>query len=113
MTIDFTCQKCDAAFDLEASDVVEGTEKLQCPHCDAKPPTAVAEDFALALTELMTQVQALSRKFTVSFSVDSEEASTSDEDEDEDKKGDGEEEEEGEEGDEDEAEDDGGDEGRY
>jgi DNA-directed RNA polymerase subunit RPC12/RpoP len=52
MSIDFTCQKCEASFELDAQDLIEGTEKIVCPHCDAKAPTNLAEDFVAALTEM-------------------------------------------------------------
>jgi hypothetical protein len=84
MTIDFTCQKCEGSFDLEAAEIVEG-DKIVCPHCDAKAPTTVVEDFASALGELITQSQALSRKFALSFSFDSEEAAVAAEEEKEEK----------------------------
>ena len=111
MTIDFTCQKCDGTFDLEASEVIEG-EKLACPHCESKAPSAAAEDFASALADLFAQSQALARKFQVSFSFDSEEAAVAKEEEEEDKDEDKDDDEDAEEG-EDEIEDDEGDEDRY
>jgi DNA-directed RNA polymerase subunit RPC12/RpoP len=110
MTIDFTCQKCDSSFDLEASEIIEG-EKIVCPHCDAKAPTNVAEDFAAALGELITQSQALSRKFPLSFSFDSEEAAVAADEEEEDK--DDAEDDETEEDEDEEVDDEDGDEGRF
>ena len=32
MTIDFTCVKCEGSFELDAQDITDGTEKLECPH---------------------------------------------------------------------------------
>jgi hypothetical protein len=115
MTIDFTCQKCDGSFDLEATEIIEG-DKIVCPHCDAKAPTTVAEDFSSALGELITQSQALSRKFGISFSFDSEEAAVAAEEEEEDK--DTDEDEDAGDGDEDadedeDGDDENGDEGRF
>ena len=72
MTIDFTCQKCEASFELDYEDLADGTEKLICPHCDAKAPSNLVEDFVSALTELTAQVAALSKKFTLSMTVESE-----------------------------------------
>ena len=72
MTIDFTCQKCEASFELDAQDLIDGTEKLVCPHCDAKAPSNLAEDFVSALTEMRVQVTALSKKFGVSMAVETE-----------------------------------------
>ena len=73
MSIDFTCQKCEASFELDAQDLIEGTEKIVCPHCDAKAPTNLAEDFVAALSEMRAQVAALGKKFAVSMSLEAEE----------------------------------------
>ncbi|MDQ3265731.1 MAG: hypothetical protein M3Y59_19100 [Myxococcota bacterium] len=80
MTIDFICQKCEGSFELDAQDLIDGTEKLVCPHCDAKAPSALVEDFTNALTEMLAQAAALSKKFAVNMAIESEEA---DEDEEE------------------------------
>ena len=72
MSIDFTCQKCEASFELDAQDLIEGTEKLVCPHCDAKAPANLSEDFVAALTEMRAQIAALSKKFSVSMTLESE-----------------------------------------
>jgi DNA-directed RNA polymerase subunit RPC12/RpoP len=85
MTIDFTCQKCEASFELDAQDLIDGTEKLVCPHCDAKAPTNLVEDFVAALGEMRAQVAALSKKFSVNMAVETEDLEEElDEDEDED-----------------------------
>lgn len=73
MTIDLTCQKCEGTFELAAQDLIEGTEKLACPHCGQKSPTNIQEDFVAALTEMRTQVAALGKRFTVTLSLESEE----------------------------------------
>ena len=73
MTIDFTCQKCEGSFELEAQDLIDGTEKLVCPHCNAKAAANLLADFTAALAELIAQVAALSKKFTLSLSFESEE----------------------------------------
>lgn len=89
MTIDFTCQKCEASFELDAEDLIDGTEKLVCPHCNARAPTNLAEDFVSALTEMQAQVAALGKKFSVNMSLETEdleeelEAKKGDEPEDE------------------------------
>jgi len=85
MTIDFTCQKCEASFELDAQDLLDGTEKLACPHCDAKAPTNLVEDFVAALSEMRAQVAALSKKFAVNMAVETEDLEDElDEDEEED-----------------------------
>lgn len=73
MTIDFTCQKCEGSFELDAQDLIDGTEKLVCPHCDAKAPGNLVDDFTSALTEMLAQAAALSKKFTVNLAIESEE----------------------------------------
>lgn len=87
MTIDFTCQKCEGGFEIDAQDLIDGTEKLLCPHCDAKAPASLTEDFVSALSEMMSQAAALSKKFAVSLAIESdelEEEEDADDDEDED-----------------------------
>ena len=85
MSIDFTCQKCEAGFELDAQDLIEGTEKLLCPHCDAKAPANITEDFVAALTEMRAQITALSKKFSVSMTLESEDLEDElDEDDEED-----------------------------
>jgi hypothetical protein len=85
MTIDFTCQKCEASFELDAQDLIDGTEKLVCPHCDAKVPANVVDDFTSALTEMRAQVAALAKKFSVNLSVETEELEDELEDDEKDK----------------------------
>jgi len=86
MTIDFTCQKCEASFELDAQDLIDGTEKLACPHCEAKAPTNLIEDFVAALTEIRATVAALGKKFAVTMAIETEdvaeEAEALDDDED-------------------------------
>lgn len=73
MTIDFTCRKCDASFELDADDLIDGTEKLQCPNCDAKASSTMVEDFTAALSELKAQVVTLGKKFAVNLAVETDE----------------------------------------
>jgi DNA-directed RNA polymerase subunit RPC12/RpoP len=83
MSIDFTCQKCEASFELDAQDLIEGTEKIVCPHCDAKAPTNLSEDFVAALTEMRAQIAVLGKKFAVSMTLETAELEDELEDEDE------------------------------
>jgi len=88
MTIDFTCQKCDASFEIDAQDLIDGSEKLVCTSCDAKAPPSLVEDFVAALTEMRTQVAALGKKFSLSMAFETEdledlEAKADEEDEEE------------------------------
>lgn len=73
MTIDFTCQKCEGSFELDAQDLIDGTAKLACPNCGAKAPSGMVEDFTSALSELNAQVATLSKRFAVTMSVETEE----------------------------------------
>ncbi len=85
MNIDFSCQKCEGAFELDLQDLVDATEKLECPHCNAKATTTQTEDLANALTEVQTQLAALAKKFSVSVTIetdDLEEVDDAPEDED-------------------------------
>lgn len=85
MNIDFTCAKCDGSFELDSQDIVDGTEKLECPHCDAKASQTAVDEFNAAITELLAQVAAMSKKFAVAFAIDSEDVDVPvDEDDDED-----------------------------
>ncbi|NBC40160.1 hypothetical protein HJC22_10575 [Corallococcus exiguus] len=108
MSIDFTCQKCEASFELEAQDLIEGTEKIVCPHCDAKAPANLSEDFVAALTEMRAQIAILSKKFAVTMTLEAEELEDEldDEDEDEEESDDDEDDDEDEDEDDEESEDD-------
>jgi hypothetical protein len=91
MTIDLTCQKCEGTFELDAQDLIEGTEKLACPHCGARAPSNLQEDFVSALSEIRTQVAALSKRFSLSMSLETEELEDELEEEDDDEEDDDEE----------------------
>ncbi len=84
MTLDFTCQKCEGTFELDAQDLVDGSEKLECPHCNTRAPANVVDDFVAALTEMRAQVATLSKRFTLSTTLESEDLAELDADEDED-----------------------------
>jgi len=85
MTLDFTCQKCEGTFEIDAQDLVDGSEKLECPHCNTRAPANLVDDFVAALTEMRAQVAALSKRFTLSTTLESEDLAELDaEDEDED-----------------------------
>ena len=85
-TIDFTCQKCEGIFDLDAADLMDGTEKLGCPHCDNKLTKTANEDFSAALAELTAQLAAIAKKFSVALEVETADlpAAAIDDDEDDD-----------------------------
>jgi len=72
MTIDFTCQKCETSFEIDAQDLIDGTEKLVCPQCHARAPASLTDDFVSALTEMRAQVAALGKKFAVNMDLESD-----------------------------------------
>ena len=84
MTLDFTCQKCEGTFEIDAQDLIDGSEKLECPHCNTRAPTNVVDDFVAALTEMRAQVAALSKRFSLSTTLESEDLAELDADDDED-----------------------------
>lgn len=89
-TIDFTCQKCEGVFELDAADLIDGTEKLACPHCDNKLTKTANEDFSAALAELNAQLAAMAKKFSVALEVETADlpAAALDDDEDDDEEDD-------------------------
>ena len=85
MTLDFTCQKCEGTFEIDAQDLIDGSEKLECPHCNTRAPANVVDDFVAALTEMRAQVAAMSKRFSMSTTLESEDLAELDaEDEDDD-----------------------------
>jgi hypothetical protein len=72
MTIDFTCQKCDASFEIDVQDLIDGSEKLVCTSCEAKAPANLVEDFVAALTEMRAQVAVLGKKFSLAMAFETE-----------------------------------------
>lgn len=85
MTLDFTCQSCEGGFELDSGDLADGSEALQCPHCDVKAPQSAVDDFVAALTELKAQVASLGKRFAVNLTIETEEVEEEvDEEEEED-----------------------------
>ena len=90
MTIDLNCQQCDASFETEVTDILEG-EPLVCPNCGQKAPRKSIEEIGNALDELLSRVAELRPRFLLSFSIESddlpppydEEGGAEDEEEDE------------------------------
>jgi DNA-directed RNA polymerase subunit RPC12/RpoP len=90
MTIDLSCQQCDASFEIEVTDILEG-EPLACPNCGQKAPRKTVEELGNAFDELLTRVADLRPRFLLSLSIESddlpppydEEAGSEDEEEDE------------------------------
>jgi hypothetical protein len=72
MTLDFTCQSCDASFEMELSDILEDPSAVQCPSCELKAPRAAVEGVSGALDDLFAQLAVLRRRFAVEMEIDSE-----------------------------------------
>jgi hypothetical protein len=72
MTLDFTCQACDATFDVELTELLD-EPVVQCPSCEARAPRAAVEGVTGALDDLFAQLAVLRRKFTVVLEVASDE----------------------------------------
>ncbi len=72
MMIDLTCQKCEASFEVDASDVIEGNERIKCPNCDAKAPQNLVDDLGNSLGELCKAIAALRTRFEVSLALETD-----------------------------------------
>lgn len=72
MTIDFACAECENSFELDATELLDDPGNLTCPNCDAKAPRRKVEAFAGALDELLKAMSALSGKFTVNLSAETD-----------------------------------------
>jgi hypothetical protein len=72
MTLDFSCSKCEASFELELADLLED-DKLQCPNCDAKAPRDAVDGFTTALDDMFGSLKALKKSFTVNYAIESDE----------------------------------------
>lgn len=71
MTLDVTCQSCEATFEVELADILEESQ-LECPSCEARAPKVAIDGITSALDELFTQLSGLRRKFELSFEVESD-----------------------------------------
>ena len=71
MTLDFTCQACDTSFELDLTELLD-EPRVQCPSCDARAPTTIAEGLSNAMDELLGQVARIRPKFQVGFEVESD-----------------------------------------
>lgn len=71
MTIDFNCQNCDASFELDVSDILEG-DPIVCPNCSQKTARKQVEELGNALDEFLARVAELRPRFLLSMSVESD-----------------------------------------
>lgn len=71
MTIDFNCQQCDASFEIDVTDILEG-DPVSCPNCGQKAPRKAVEELGNALDELLARVADLRSRFLLSFAVESD-----------------------------------------
>ncbi len=72
MTVDFSCEKCEASFEIDLGDLIEGSEHIKCPNCSTKATGSMGEDFSNALGELCKQMAAMRKKFGVSLALESD-----------------------------------------
>jgi Ran GTPase-activating protein (RanGAP) involved in mRNA processing and transport len=72
MMIDLNCQKCEASFEVDAADVMEGNERIKCPNCDAKAPQPLVDDHGNTLSELCKAIAALRARFEVSLALETD-----------------------------------------
>lgn len=71
MTIELNCQECDADFELDFGDLLEG-EPIVCPECGQRAPASATEELANALDELLARVADLRSRFFVAMSIESD-----------------------------------------
>jgi hypothetical protein len=89
MVIDFECNNCNGDFELDVAEMIETPKPIKCPHCKAKLDTKSSEDFATVLEDLIAQVAAMAKKFSLTLTLESDDlpgayAKEEEEDEDED-----------------------------
>jgi predicted Zn finger-like uncharacterized protein len=72
MTIDLTCEKCEASFEVDAADILDAAEPIKCPNCNAKMPQAMVEEFSNALNDLCKVISAMRKKFAVSLALETD-----------------------------------------
>ncbi len=71
MTLDLTCQACDASFELDVGEILD-EPRIQCPSCDARAPMPMSVGLSNALDDVLGQVARLRSKFQVVFEVESD-----------------------------------------
>ena len=87
MVIDMECNNCNGDFELDVADLLESPKPLKCPHCKVKVDAKTSEDFATTLEDLIAQVAALGKKFSMTMTIETDDlpgAYAQEEDEDED-----------------------------
>ena len=92
MVIDFECNGCNGDFELDVAEMIETPKPIKCPHCKAKVDAKASEDFATVLEDLIAQISAMGKKFTLTMAIETDdlpgayakEEEEDDEDEDED-----------------------------
>jgi DNA-directed RNA polymerase subunit RPC12/RpoP len=87
MVIDLECINCNGDFELDAGDLLENPKPIKCPHCKQKVDAKASEDFTTTLEDLIAQVSAMNKKFSITLTIESDDLPGSyavEEDEDED-----------------------------
>ena len=89
MVIDFECNICNGDFELDVAEMMEAPKPIKCPHCKAKVDAKASEDFTTVLEDLISQIAAMGKKFTMTLTLETDDlpgayAKEEKEDEDED-----------------------------
>jgi hypothetical protein len=71
MTLDFTCQVCDASFEVDLADLLD-EPRVQCPSCEARAPRPLVEGLASALDDLSGHLVRLQPRFVATMEIASE-----------------------------------------
>jgi DNA-directed RNA polymerase subunit RPC12/RpoP len=71
MTIEFNCQECDASFEFDYGELMEG-EPLVCPECGQRAPTNMTEELANALDEFLSRVAEMRSRFLLAATIESD-----------------------------------------
>ena len=72
MIFTIVCQACDESWELEYSQLAEGTRGVRCPGCSKRVPANEVDEIVSSLDELLEQVAALRKRFALSFEVDAD-----------------------------------------
>ena len=62
----------DGDFELDVAEMIEAPKPIKCPHCKAKLDTKSSEDFSTVLEDLIAQVAAMSKKFSLTLTLESD-----------------------------------------
>lgn len=72
MNITFVCQSCEDSFDVDYASLTEEAKGLKCPNCSKKLSASETDDLVTAIDELLGQVAALRKRFSINLEIDAE-----------------------------------------